>query len=100
MKPLIILVLTAANAIAQSTISDSYKHSWGANIGWTIWKPSNADGVRVSQYTLSGWVWAANVGWIHHIAQLLQHRHGEKIQPNLRPPPARAIKRRTVSVFP
>lgn len=54
----------AAELDAASTINATNKYAWGANIGWTNWLPSAADGVVVGEYVCSGYVWAANVGWI------------------------------------
>ena len=48
-----------------STIDATNHYAWGANIGWTNWLPSAADGVVVSEYVCSGYVYAANVGWIN-----------------------------------
>ena len=50
---------------AASTINATNKYAWGANIGWTNWLPSSADGVVIGEYVCSGYVWAANVGWIN-----------------------------------
>ncbi len=50
---------------AASTIDATNHYAWGANIGWTEWLPSAADGVVVGEFTCSGYVYAANVGWIN-----------------------------------
>src|SRR5919108_2764495 len=50
---------------AQSTIDSTYAYSWGANIGWTNWKPDTTNGVSVGEYVCSGYVYGANVGWIN-----------------------------------
>src|SRR5437764_13019074 len=50
---------------ATSTIDATNRYAWGANIGWTNWLPSAADGVVVTEYVCSGYVYAANVGWIN-----------------------------------
>ena len=54
-------------ARAQSTIDTATNNSsaWGANIGWTNWRPSATDGVRIGEYVCSGYIYAANVGWIN-----------------------------------
>jgi len=70
MKMLVCLLLCAiwfafGEANAASTINATNKYAWGANIGWTNWLPSAADGVVLNEYVCSGNVWAANVGWIN-----------------------------------
>jgi hypothetical protein len=61
---LLVLLLPAASARAQSTINATRNQSWAANLGWTQWRPSAADGVVLGEYVCSGNVYAANVGWI------------------------------------
>lgn len=60
----LILLASATGALA-STIDNDDKYAWGANIGWTNWRPSDATGAVIGEYVCSGYVWAANVGWIH-----------------------------------
>ena len=52
-------------APAASTINTTNHYAWGANIGWTEWRPSATDGVVVGEFVCSGYVYAANVGWIN-----------------------------------
>lgn len=59
---LIVLPLTAR---ATSTINSTNAYAWGANIGWTNWLPSTADGVVVGEFICSGYIYAGNVGWIN-----------------------------------
>jgi len=63
--PLVLLVVLAAETRAASTINATNSYAWGANIGWTNWLPSAADGVVIGEYVCSGYIWAANVGWIN-----------------------------------
>ena len=58
---LLALGFTARGA---STIDPSNHSAWGANIGWTEWLPSAANGVVIGEYICSGYVYAGNVGWI------------------------------------
>ena len=58
-------LLSAADSNAASTINATNAYSWGANVGWTNWRPSTADGVSIGEYICSGYVWGANVGWIN-----------------------------------
>jgi hypothetical protein len=48
-----------------STINTTNAYAWGANIGWTNWRPSAADGVVIGEFICSGYVYGANVGWIN-----------------------------------
>lgn len=59
------ILLAVANARATSTINATNNSAWGANIGWTNWLPSAADGVVIGEYICSGYIWGANVGWIN-----------------------------------
>ena len=59
------IVLALTDASATSTINSSTAYAWGANIGWTNWRPSAANGVVIGEFICSGWVWGANVGWIN-----------------------------------
>lgn len=49
---------------AATTIDPTNKFAWGANIGFTNWRPSDADGVNIGDTFCSGFVYAANTGWI------------------------------------
>ena len=62
---LILSSLAAGVLNAASTINATNAYGWGANIGWTNWRPSAADGVSVGAYICSGYVYGANVGWIN-----------------------------------
>lgn len=70
MKTTLALVLTSlvlplcARAQTGSTIDPAAPYAWGANIGWTNWRPSTADGVRIGEFVVGGFVYGANVGWI------------------------------------
>jgi hypothetical protein len=62
---LVILFAFSATSWAASTINSTNAFGYGANIGWTNWLPSSADGVVVGEFICSGYVYAANVGWIN-----------------------------------
>jgi hypothetical protein len=59
----------AGSACATSTINTTNQYAWGANIGWTNWRPdfdsANTEGVIVGEFICSGYVYGANVGWIN-----------------------------------
>lgn len=58
----LLLQLTSQGA---STINFNNNSAWGANIGWTNWLPSAADGVVTGEYVCSGNIYGANLGWIN-----------------------------------
>ena len=60
----IILLLFVLAAKGQTTIDPTNKYAWGANIGFTNWRPSDADGVNIGDNFCSGFIYGANVGWI------------------------------------
>ncbi len=57
-------LLPGSTARAQSTVDASFNEAWGANIGWTNWLPSAANGVVIGEYVCAGYLYSANVGWI------------------------------------
>ena len=61
----IALLAPATGAGAQSTINPADKYAYGANTGWLNSRPSAADGVVVGEAFLTGYIYAANFGWIH-----------------------------------
>ncbi len=66
--PLITLaaaILLSTPAAAQSNIDPAHRFAWGENIGWTNWRGTAPDGVRVMTDHLQGFIWAENVGWIN-----------------------------------
>src|SRR3981081_1529365 len=62
---LLSLVVLPLAANATSTINSTNAYAWGANIGWTNWRPSATDGVVIGEFVCSGYVYGANVGWIN-----------------------------------
>ena len=61
---LVALLVTVA-VDAESNINPEHALAWGANIGWTNWRPSATDGAEVGEFVCSGFVFGANVGWIN-----------------------------------
>ena len=51
-------------ACAATTINASHKFSYGANFGWMDWSGNLSNGVLVTDYICSGYIYSANVGWI------------------------------------
>ena len=60
---LVFLALTTT-ARADTTIDTVNRSAWAANIGFTDWRPSAADGVNIGANFCAGFIYAANVGWI------------------------------------
>lgn len=46
-------------------IDPDNRYAWGENIGWVNFKPSQGEGVTITNQELTGFVWAENVGWIN-----------------------------------
>lgn len=73
MKTLLLVVvwmtITFSARAATSTINLTNQYAWGANLGWTSWRPdpdaTNTTGVRIEEFICSGYIYAANVGWIN-----------------------------------
>lgn len=60
----VLLVLTAAGLLAQSTIHPAMPYAFSANAGWITLRPTTGEGVKVGEYHLSGHAYGANFGWI------------------------------------
>ncbi len=57
--------LLAAPARAGTTIDPVNRYAFGANIGWIDWYADGANGAIVNDYYCSGFIYAANTGWIN-----------------------------------
>lgn len=55
----------AARLAAQSTVDATNHLAYGANIGWVECRPDSIHGAVIGAYVCSGYVYAANAGWIH-----------------------------------
>ena len=49
---------------AATTINSANKYSSGANLGWMDWRGDINNGAVIDEYVCSGYIYAANVGWI------------------------------------
>ncbi|MDB6109808.1 MAG: hypothetical protein JWR69_1558 [Pedosphaera sp.] len=56
--------LLAQTSSAQSTINSSNRFAYGANIGWADARADGLNGAVIGEYVCSGYLYAANVGWI------------------------------------
>ena len=55
----------AVGALADSTINAVDRFAWGANVGWLDGRADGANGVVIGESICSGYIYAANCGWIH-----------------------------------
>ena len=61
---LFLIFLGIASMRGDTTIDPTNHYAWGANIGFTDWRPSTIDGVNIGTNFCTGFIYAANVGWI------------------------------------
>ncbi|HWX22794.1 MAG TPA: hypothetical protein VN578_23075 [Candidatus Binatia bacterium] len=54
----------AFSAAGASTINATNKFAYGANFGWIDWRGDTNAGAVIGEYVCSGYLYAANVGWI------------------------------------
>jgi hypothetical protein len=54
-----------ALALADSNLNADHSKTWAPAIGWTEWRPSAETGAHIGRYVCSGYVYAANAGWIN-----------------------------------
>lgn len=60
--------IVPGSLLADSTIDSSRKHAYSSNSGWIDCRydhPTPPNGVVVGEFFLSGYAYAANIGWIH-----------------------------------
>jgi len=50
---------------AESTIDPANKNAYGTNIGWVDARADGTNGMVVGEFYCSGYLYSANVGWIH-----------------------------------
>jgi hypothetical protein len=48
-----------------TTINAANKYAYGANIAWMDWSGDTNSGVVIGEFVCSGYIYAANVGWIN-----------------------------------
>jgi hypothetical protein len=59
-----LILLSALPGRAGANIRVDEASAWSANIGWIQWRTDAANGVQISEYICSGFLYSANVGWI------------------------------------
>lgn len=60
-----LLLLSLVGSVQGSTINESNRYAYGANVGWMDFRVDGTNGVVATQYYLTGLVYAANLGWIN-----------------------------------
>jgi hypothetical protein len=69
MKTFLATILVCAVALGHSRAATSInlanKFSYGANFGWMDWRGDPGNGAIIGQFVCSGFIYAANVGWIN-----------------------------------
>src|SRR5689334_16394229 len=60
-----ILLACSATCQAASTINPSNHFAHGANLGWIDARADATNGAVIGQFVCSGYLYAANVGWIN-----------------------------------
>ena len=55
----------AVCAEAATTMDGGNRYSYGENVGWLDWAADTNNGAVIGDYTCSGYVYSANVGWIN-----------------------------------
>ncbi len=60
-----VLLLLSVGARAATTIDAGHRFSYAANIGWADWQGDTNSGAVIGEYVCSGYIYSANVGWIH-----------------------------------
>jgi hypothetical protein len=54
----------AGASAPDSTVSPDDRYNWSANVGWLDWRANGANGAVFTPTVASGYVYAANIGWI------------------------------------
>lgn len=67
---MIALLIVPVTRWATSTISPGNPYSYGANIGWMDWRASGADGVQISEYVCSGYIYGEHRDRYSFLSQL------------------------------
>jgi hypothetical protein len=55
----------ASDIQAATTINPINQFAYGANLGWMSWRPDATNGAVIGEFVCSGYLYSANVGWIH-----------------------------------
>src|SRR5258706_541857 len=61
----VVILSLRASGQAATTIDPVNRFSYGANVGWMNWRGDAASGAVIGEFVCSGYIYAANLGWIH-----------------------------------
>lgn len=61
----LVLLTSLSLAVGSTTINAANRHAYGANIGWVNWRADTVNGAVIGEFVCSGYLYAANVGWMH-----------------------------------
>jgi len=61
----VVSIIVAFSGQGATSINSANRFAYGANIGWMDWRGDGANGAVISEFVCSGYIYAANVGWIH-----------------------------------
>lgn len=62
---LLVFLGSLALSPAATTIDSDHPFAYGANLGWIDWRGDTNQGAVIGEYVCAGYLYAANVGWIH-----------------------------------
>jgi len=54
----------AIAAVAATTVNETNRYAYGANVGWIDFRGDVNNGARIGEFYCAGYVYSANVGWI------------------------------------
>lgn len=63
--PALLLLVSVVVAPADSAINSTHRFAYGANLGWLDARADGTNGAVIGDYVCSGYIYSANVGWIH-----------------------------------
>ena len=66
---LVVLALLTVGAVSAENIdpaNDGSQYAYAENVGWMNAEPNGdgADGIQVDSFTLTGYMWGENIGWV------------------------------------
>src|SRR5215468_5166236 len=61
----LVLIVPLVNGLSATSINAINKDAYGANVGWMDFRGNTNRGVVIGEFVCSGYLYAADVGWIH-----------------------------------
>src|SRR5579872_2956935 len=62
---LFVFASCVASVQAGTTIDETNRYAYAANLGWVDWVADTNNGAVIGEYVCSGYLYSANVGWIN-----------------------------------